>query len=184
MRQVHIRTTSTQAVTAIARDAANFYEPWAKRIVERLPISIGNSVSRIPTRYLGQLEDVAKKVNRSSDLTSLFMPEAYELLCSKSASPFYLWRIVTQAAEFARSLPIQTQDIEAAVKEVSHRWHIGSELGRTLLERSFAPNLLHAESHDLIRMHREGYVVPKLNTTFDATSRSTMEINPLFVTKK
>jgi hypothetical protein len=112
-------------------------------------------------------------------LASLFSPEAYEVLCRRSASPFYFWRIVAQAAELTTALPMQVADIERGIAETRYRWLIGTALGQAMMNTAI-PSAARSTPADRQKMLLEGFMVARLGSTFDAADHSTMEANPLF----
>jgi hypothetical protein len=132
----------------------------------------------VPARYVGLMQGVARQcLPYDGTLASLFSPDAYALLCKRSASPFWFWRIVAHAAELTKALPMQIPDIERGVAELRHRCLIGSAWGQSLSSR---PSLSSMLTTEIVGLQREGFIVSRLGLSFDATVRETMELNPLF----
>ncbi len=182
MQQSQTLIRGTQTLCIASREAANFCEPWSKRVSERQITSAGNVIEKVAPRYLSLIIESAKRINPAdAKIPTLFSGDAYDILCRASASPFWFWRIVAQAAETSKTMPLSPADITAAIKEVSYRWHIGSGVGQKLMARNALPNLQRLDRAELVSLHREGYVVARIGKTFDITDSSTMEINPLFL---
>jgi hypothetical protein len=183
MQQSQTLIRGTQTLLVASREAANYCEPWTKRVAERREVTAENVTDRVSPRYVSLIIDQAKRVNpKEPKISTLFSPDAYDLLCRSSASPFWFWRIVAQAADTSSTLPLSAADISEAIKEVGYRWYIGSSLGRKLMERSSLPNLQFQDRDMLVAMHREGFIVPRLGQTHNfAEPSTTLEINPIFV---
>ncbi len=176
--------TLLAVIHSAAHEAANFYEPFCKRVESRDDVVLETAVSRVPSRYIGLLQGVARHFSRyvgqdPRDLSALFEQDAYERLCEVSASPFYFWRIVAHSADLAQSLPMTLSDVERGAAELKRRWLIGSALGQRLM-KTHMPDVRFSTTTERKELFREGYVVPRRDRPFIAEDHFTMELNPLF----
>jgi hypothetical protein len=151
MQQSQTQIRGTQSLLVAAREAANYNEPWTKRVAERHEVTAENVTERVSPRYVSLIIDQAKRIDpKDAKISTLFSADAYDILCRASASPFWFWRIIAQAAETSNTLPLSAADINEAIKEVGYRWYIGSSLGRKLMERSSLPNLQFQDRETLV----------------------------------
>lgn len=176
--------TLLAVIHSAAHEAANFHEPYCKRVDGRQEVVFETAVTRVPSRYVGLLQGVARHFDRHvgqdpRDLAALFEPDAYERLCQLSASHFYFWRIIAFSADLAQNLPMKVSDIERGAAEFKHRCFIGSALGLRLM-KSQLPDIRFITSAERTELYREGFVVAKGDFPFIAADHITMEVNPLF----
>ena len=162
------------------REAANFNEPFERRVNKRVPQTFDTALIRVPSRYSGLMLNVARHALKSDQLSALLTSDAYELVCAKAASPYYFWRILAETADHSRTLPFTVQDVQKGITELRKRILIATGLGQQLAKGPM-PKVHLLVSSQRVEMHREGFIVGKLGAETNLQDASTFELNPLFV---
>lgn len=161
------------------REASRFHEPYARRVTRREPQTFQTALDRVPSRYSGLMLNVARAAFKSDNLAALLTADAYELLTTKSASPYYFWRILAETAELSRSLPFATDDVQRGIEQLRYRILIATALGQQL-GKGAMPNVALLVSSQRVEMHREGFIVAKLGADLNLLDPATFELNPVF----
>jgi hypothetical protein len=162
------------------REAANYHEPFERRVTRRIPQTFETALNRIPSRYSGLMLNVARRALKRDQLSALLTGDAYELVCARSASPYYFWRILADTAEHSRTLPFTVEDVQKGINELRKRILIATGLGQQLA-RSPMPKVHLLVAPQRVELHREGFIVCKPGAELNLLDTDTFELNPLFV---
>jgi hypothetical protein len=82
MQQSQTQIRGTQSLLVAAREAANYNEPWTKRVAERHEVTAENVTERVSPRYVSLIIDQAKRIDpKDAKISTLFSADAYDILC-------------------------------------------------------------------------------------------------------
>ncbi len=174
--------TLRAALCSAARQAANCHEAFGRRVTgkaDRQHQTGETAAERVHSSYLGLIRGVASQCSGSNDLKGLFTPAAYELLCQRSASQYYFWRIVAEAAEHTKALPMEISDIEGGLQQLRHRIFLATALGQRLMAKPLS-SIGRLSASERTEWQREGFIVARHGMAFNAQIADSMEVNPVF----